>query len=66
MTGTITLNGEKRKIKAGSTLSELLEELGLAGQRIAVELNGVFLQPEHSPTLKDGDRIELVRFVGGG
>lgn len=46
----------------------LLGQLGFAGQRVAVERNReVVPRAEHDSTeLRDGDRIELVTFVGGG
>jgi sulfur carrier protein len=64
----ITVNGESRSIEAGSTVYELLEALGLADRRVAVERNGdVVPRAEHRrAVLADGDRLELVTFVGGG
>ncbi|MBI4614543.1 MAG: sulfur carrier protein ThiS [Planctomycetes bacterium] len=73
MTGTdptvaIRLNGEARFVSRGDTIALLLEELGLAGMRLAVERNQrVVPQAEHaSARLQDGDEIEVVTFVGGG
>ncbi|MEM7148161.1 MAG: sulfur carrier protein ThiS [Verrucomicrobiota bacterium] len=65
---TIQVNGESRSCPDSSTILELLAELGFKDQPVLVELNG---QPVHqrehqSIKLKDGDTIELVRFVAGG
>ncbi len=53
---------------AGATLEDLVRELSLAPQRLAIELNGnVVRRNEWAQTiLDDGDRIEIVHFVGGG
>ena len=52
----------------GSSLAQLIETLGLAPERIAIELNqSVVRRSEWSTTeLREGDRIEVVHFVGGG
>lgn len=65
---TIRVNGEPRSVAAGATISGLLEELGLGGKRVAVERNqAVVPRARHAETtLADGDRLELVTFVGGG
>lgn len=67
----ITLNGEPRALGGGDappTVARLVREAGLEGQRVAVELNGqVIPRAEHgSRLLADGDRVEMVTFVGGG
>jgi thiazole synthase len=67
----ITLNGEPRALEGGDappTIARLIHEAGLEGQRVAVELNGdVIPRAEHGTRLLcDGDRIEMVTFVGGG
>ena len=63
----LIVNGQEQRI-AASTLEELLSRLGIAGNAVVAELNAVFVSPENfsSASLADGDRIELVRFVGGG
>jgi thiamine biosynthesis protein ThiS len=65
---TIELNGERRSIKSGATVRELLEvELRIAGERVAVELNRALLpRAQWDRVLAGGDRIEIVTFVGGG
>ena len=63
----ITVNGEARDTQA-RTLADLIEELGLDGRKVASERNLEIvpraLRPE--ALLAEGDRIELVQFVGGG
>jgi sulfur carrier protein len=64
----IVLNGEERQFDTPLTLAQLLEELGLAGHRVAVEVNREIVprsrHGEH--VLKDSDRVEVVRAIGGG
>ena len=64
----IRLNGEDKDIEAGTTLPALVEGLSLAPERIAVELNGEVVRRAEWPrvTLREGDRVEVVHFVGGG
>lgn len=63
----LTINGESRQLQAG-TVSALIEELGMKGDRVAVELNREIVPRAEWPTatLKDGDTLEIVHFVGGG
>ena len=67
-TFTITVNGEQRAAMPGSTVIDLLRELGLDSGRVAVERNLEILpRPNWLATpLKPGDRYEIVQFVGGG
>ena len=64
----ILLNGTPRTLAAAATLAALLESEGLAGRRIAVEVNGEIVPRgrygEHM--LHEGDRIEIVHALGGG
>lgn len=64
----IHINGEERTTEAEGTLARLLEALGLAGSRIAVEVNEeVVPASRHADTvLAAGDRIEIVHAIGGG
>jgi thiamine biosynthesis protein ThiS len=64
----IRLNGEAKEIEEGTTLPALVESLSLAPERIAIEVNGEVVRRAEWPrvTLKEGDRIEVVHFVGGG
>lgn len=64
----ICLNGQPREISVGSTVSTLLLELNLGSTPIAVELNGEILPKTRfgQTRLTDLDKVEVVRFVGGG
>jgi thiamine biosynthesis protein ThiS len=64
----IRLNGEAKEMEEGTTLPALVESLALAPERIAVEVNGEVVRRAEWPriTLKEGDRVEVVHFVGGG
>jgi len=64
---TIHLNGEEQVVHA-TTLSEMVEELGLSKRMIAIERNlEVVPKSEYDATqLEAGDRIELVHMIGGG
>ena len=63
----VKINGEQLD-KAGKTVAEMLGEMNISGQRVAVELNeDIVPKASYSETvLKDGDTVEIVRFVGGG
>ena len=64
----IMVNGEKRQIPEGTTVSTLLEQLSVVPERVVVEVNVEILKrAEHAGTLlQEGDIVEIVRFVGGG
>jgi sulfur carrier protein len=64
----VQVNGETRMLVAGATVAHLLADLGLQGKQVAVERNQeVVPRAEHGTTkLADGDRLEVVTFVGGG
>ena len=63
----IQVNGETREVSAVTILA-LVEELGLDARKVAVERNlAIVPRSLHGETaLAEGDRIELVQFVGGG
>src|SRR5262249_36550043 len=63
----LTGNGERRGGPDGLTVAALVAQLGVRG-RVAVELNGEVLRQAEHPgvTLRDGDTLEVVTFVGGG
>ena len=65
---TIVVNGENRSAAAGSTVVDLLRDLGLEGGRVAIERNLEILpRPKWPETrVEAGDRYEIVQFVGGG
>jgi thiamine biosynthesis protein ThiS len=64
----ITVNGEKKEVQTDVNLSQLLENLSLAKERIAIELNKTVVRKKDWESIKinDADRIEIVHFVGGG
>jgi len=64
----IVLNGEPRTIEESSSVADLIQALGYAGKRVAVERNGEIVpRSAHQQTLiAGGDRIEIVVAVGGG
>ena len=64
----IQLNGRQREIGEGLTVTALLSELGVHKDRVAVELNLDILDKGSFPEvfLKDGDKVEIIGFVGGG
>lgn len=65
---TITVNGESRSASPGSTVLDLLRQLGLPGGRVAIERNLQILPRAQWPDtrIESGDRYEIVQFVGGG
>jgi len=64
----IKLNGETKDVDDGTTLLSLVEQLSLAPERLAIELNNEVVRRAEWPDVKlsDGDRVEIVHFVGGG
>jgi thiamine biosynthesis protein ThiS len=64
----VEVNGESRDVPAATTLAEFVEQLTLAPERLAIELNRRVVRRAHWPEtiLNEGDRIEIVHFVGGG
>lgn len=65
---TLVVNGEETNCPDGLSLAQLIEHLGLKGDRIAVELNRQIAHRNRWPELPlhSGDRLEIVHFVGGG
>jgi thiamine biosynthesis protein ThiS len=64
----IQLNGENHELAATCTLEDLVRELSLTPQRVAIELNRSVVRRDQwtQTVLKEGDRVEIVHFVGGG
>ena len=64
----ITLNGAPRELPAPVNFTQLLDELDLAGKRLAVERNGEIVPRSRfaEAAIADGDNIEVVIAVGGG
>lgn len=71
MSLTLILNGQSRAfatLAESASLEELIGELGLKGDRVAVEHNGAIVPRAGwgETALNGGDRLEVVHFVGGG
>ena len=64
----VTVNGARRELDAGSSAAELVALLQLGAERIAIEINGQIVPRSQYPErrINAGDRIEIVRAVGGG
>jgi len=64
----LVVNGEERQVGDNTTVKQLLASLGLADTLVAVERNQEIVpRAQHERTeLHDGDRVEVVHFVGGG
>jgi thiamine biosynthesis protein ThiS len=63
----LTINGEAQ-VSSAETLGALVEQLSMKPDRVAIELNREIVPRERWPQtpLHDGDRLEIVHFVGGG
>ena len=65
---TLTINGERRSFDGPADVAGLVASLGLDSRKVAVELN-LEIVPRSAyglTPLADGDRIEIVHFIGGG
>ena len=64
----LQINGEQQKFEGTLTASELILQLGLQGQRIAMEVNQEILPRSQFDQfrLQENDRIEIIHAVGGG
>ena len=65
---SILLNGERRSVRKGISVQELLRQMKVPVETVVVDVNEAVLARESYGTvqLREGDRVELVRFVGGG
>ncbi|WP_457597030.1 sulfur carrier protein ThiS [Hydrogenimonas sp.] len=65
---TLTVNGEKKEFQEVTTLAEIIAQLGIADKVMAAAVNMEVVKKEawESFRPKEGDRIELLHFVGGG
>ena len=65
---TITLNGEPRALNGPVTVASLVRALSLDGRKIAVERNQEIVPRGRYDTVElgQGDRLEIVHFIGGG
>ena len=64
----LVINGKEQSFGDSLNLAQLVEQLGMKGDRVAVELNREIVPRAHwtETTLSDGDKLEIVHFVGGG
>jgi len=64
----LIVNGEPLEIAGGETFKKLLKELRIEIGRVAVEVNLSVIRKDDYLTykLRDGDKVEIVNFVGGG
>ena len=65
---SIIVNGEERSLSESKTVEQLIETLGLDGRKVAVERNMEIVPKSqyNNILLRDGDRLEIVHFIGGG
>jgi sulfur carrier protein len=66
---TITVAGEKKEVKDGLTLPELIEQENVdMPEYVTVSINEEFVETENKATtvLKEGDNVEFLYFMGGG
>ncbi len=64
----LVINAKEQSFEGSLTLAQLVEQLGMKSDRVAVELNRDIVPRVQWPEtmLSDGDRLEIVHFVGGG
>jgi len=64
----VIVNGQDREVAEGAAIADLINLLDLKPERVAVELNRKILRRVEwsQAALADGDRVEIVHFVGGG
>ena len=62
------LNGERKHVPDGLTVTQLLQQLDVQPERVAVEVNLTVLKRAQHPTtvLQEGDQVEIVQIIGGG
>ena len=64
----IQLNGDSYEINKGTNLNELLNKLKIRKNKVAIEVNGEIIEKNKYPNLilSKGDKVEIVKFIGGG
>ena len=64
----IQLNGDLYEISDGTNLNELLNNLKIQKNKVAIEVNGEIVEKNKYPNLilKKDDKVEIVHFIGGG
>ena len=64
----IQLNGKKISIKSNFSILDLLKKYKLANKKVAIEHNGIIISKINytKKYLRNGDKVEIVHFIGGG
>ena len=64
----IKLNGKNKTIEDGYSLNELINDLNIPIKKVAIELNQEIIDKKKLKNIKiqNGDKIEIVHFIGGG
>lgn len=64
----IIVNGDEKEMAEGTAIWDLITDLELKPERLAIEVNRKIVRRAdwHSTTLSEGDKVEIVHFVGGG
>ena len=64
----VQINGEPNELREGMTLGELVAQLGLAPERLAIERNREVVRRARwaETVIAEGDQLEIVHFIGGG
>ncbi|KAA1175645.1 sulfur carrier protein ThiS [Marinobacter salinexigens] len=64
----VQVNGEAMELPSGATVTTLIDQMALAGKRLAVEVNEDIVPRSQHPgfALNEGDRVEVVHAIGGG
>lgn len=64
----VVVNGTTTTVDRGTTVTQLLHQLGIVAPRVAVEINLAVIDRDafERTMLREGDRVEIVSFVGGG
>jgi thiazole synthase len=65
---SVTVNGDPCRVGSGTTIAGMLRELGIEPRKVAVERNLAIVPKStlEDVIVEDGDRYEIVHFVGGG
>ncbi|HKG23521.1 MAG TPA: sulfur carrier protein ThiS [Blastocatellia bacterium] len=65
---TVVLNGDDTQVGEGTLVADLIDLLGFKPERLAIEVNRRIIRRADwgSTALAEGDRVEVVHFVGGG
>jgi sulfur carrier protein len=65
---TLTVNGKNKELPDNSTLNNLLQQISQENERIAIEINAEIIPKSNYAEflLKNGDKVEIIKAVGGG